>query len=134
MCFHSDDYAECYTESTVKTRKPHICEGCHKTFPAGSQMLHMTGIFDGAWFSVYACNACQMLRLSIAAEELRHDCPWHTAWCPWEELLEYLTDRFEPLPMLTGTPEEAMAEVNRLHMELLEEKRKALYGKREVML
>lgn len=73
-----------------------------------------------------------MLRLSIAAEELRRDCAWHTAWCPFEELREYVAELSDPVPMLTGTPEEALAEVNRIHTELVEARRAALWGKREV--
>lgn len=134
MCFDYDDEADIYNETHVKTRKPHRCEGCGKVFPAATQMLHGTGLFDGGWFSFYVCQPCQMLRLSIAAEEIRHGCPWHTAWCAYEDLRDYMADRSEPVEMLTGTPQEAMEYVNRLQVEIIESKRKALWGKREVML
>lgn len=134
MCFDYEDTADVYNESTVKTRKKHYCDGCHKVHPAGSQMLYVSGLFDGDWFRYYVCEPCQMLRYSIAAEEIRHGCEWHTAWCAFEDLQEYCNDRSEPVQMLTGTPEESYREVCRLHRELTEAKRKALWEtKREVV-
>lgn len=43
----------------VKTRKPHKCFGCDRTFPAGTIMELSTVADDTEFFSSYLCDTCQ---------------------------------------------------------------------------
>ncbi len=116
MCFEYDEGSQFYNTHRVrKTRKDHRCNGCHKVIPKGASCTNNTGLFERHWFSEYVCDDCQRLLLSIAAEELRDGCPWHTAWCATEELQEYSMNRHEPVPLLQGTLEECREQVNRIH-------------------
>lgn len=45
---------------TVKTRKPHRCEGCLKEFPPGTEMTVATVVpDDGGIVSEYWCSHCE---------------------------------------------------------------------------
>lgn len=43
---------------TVKTRAKHICFGCGRAFPAGTQM-ERSCVVDGTAWTCYLCPACQ---------------------------------------------------------------------------
>ncbi len=43
----------------VKTRKPHRCFGCMKTYPKGTMMVSATNVDGGDINSCYWCNVCQ---------------------------------------------------------------------------
>ena len=42
----------------VKTRKPHVCFGCGRKIPAGSQM-ERSCVADGILWTCYLCETCQ---------------------------------------------------------------------------
>jgi hypothetical protein len=44
-------------DGIVKTRKEHICHGCKKVIPKGSEVYSQTGIDDGI-YTIYMCNDC----------------------------------------------------------------------------
>ncbi len=50
--------ADFYTSRFVTTRKPHQCWGCAETFPAGTRMDYVAGVFDGDFSSTYYCETC----------------------------------------------------------------------------
>lgn len=123
MCFDYDDYAEMYNEKQVVCRKPHRCGGCGKTIEKGQAAKHCTGKFDGDFFSVYECEPCQRMLLSIAAEEIEHGCRWSEAWCALDYLSSYVAERGEPVKQLTGTIEECWKYVNELWTAKVAERR-----------
>lgn len=45
--------------SLVKTRKPHRCWECKKTFPTGTQMASDVIADEGRIDNVYTCQDCQ---------------------------------------------------------------------------
>lgn len=47
----------------VKTRKPHVCFGCGREFPAGTRMESSFVVDDKPW-SCYLCKTC----LKVEAE------------------------------------------------------------------
>jgi hypothetical protein len=100
MCFDYDETWDIYEQKTVKTRKPHKCDGCRRTIPKGAQADHCTGLCCHEWSSFYVCHDCQRMILSIVAEELREGCRWDEAWCAPQELRDYLRDRHEPVPRI----------------------------------
>jgi hypothetical protein len=52
---------EVLSEKIVKTKKPHFCFACSRSFPAGSTMKYQANIFDGDFGSLYVCETCQEL-------------------------------------------------------------------------
>ena len=42
----------------VKTRKPHRCFGCQKTYPAGTEMTHAAYADGGSVDGCYWCETC----------------------------------------------------------------------------
>lgn len=42
-----------------KTRKPHNCFGCGKTYPAGSEMVNAAYADGGSVSSDYLCHTCE---------------------------------------------------------------------------
>ncbi|MDP2692797.1 MAG: hypothetical protein Q8O88_04125 [bacterium] len=42
----------------VKTRKPHRCFACLRTFPEGTKMNYQTNVYDGDLYSLYTCETC----------------------------------------------------------------------------
>ena len=42
-----------------KTRKPHICYGCGKTYPASSKMVYSAYADGGTVQDCYWCKTCQ---------------------------------------------------------------------------
>lgn len=92
MCFLYDDSPEFAESNVVKTRKPHKCEACRKTFPAKSVMTCHSGLFDHRFYRFYACNRCQRLQYAIVVNEINEGCDWSTAWIAFDELKWYLED------------------------------------------
>ena len=45
-------------DGIVKTRKEHICHGCLKKIPKGSDVYSQTGVDDGI-YTIYMCNECR---------------------------------------------------------------------------
>lgn len=46
------------TQKLVKTRKPHTCFGCGRTFPAGASMEFSTIADGGMVNNSYLCRTC----------------------------------------------------------------------------
>lgn len=46
------------TQKLVKTRKPHICFGCGRTFPIGTRMEFSTIADSGTVDNSYLCETC----------------------------------------------------------------------------
>jgi hypothetical protein len=113
MCFYDcdDGYTEFCTEKDIKVRTEHRCEACLQAIPPGQYAHHRKGKFEGEFFSIYVCQPCRIAELSIVARELKEGCPWHTAWCPIDELVDYLNELDEPLEMLQGTPQQCYQQV-----------------------
>lgn len=44
----------------VKTRKPHVCFGCGREFPKGTEM-ERSCIVDGELWTSYLCSTCQKI-------------------------------------------------------------------------
>lgn len=126
MCFDYDDYPEIYAEKSVIVRKRHRCNGCRKTIDPGQPAKLATGKFDGAFFRSYQCEACQRMILSIAAEEIQHGCSWSEAWCAPDDLHDYFADRCEPVPLLDGTLDECLSQVNALWTAACAERRQLI--------
>lgn len=42
-----------------KTRKPHRCWGCGKTYPSGSEMIHAAYTDGGQAYGCYWCTTCE---------------------------------------------------------------------------
>ena len=42
-----------------KTRKPHQCFGCGKTYPAGIEMVNAAYADGGSVYSCYWCETCE---------------------------------------------------------------------------
>jgi len=49
----------CFQDKTVKTRKPHRCFGCAKTYPAGSFLRYSSGVGEDGIWSTYFCSVCR---------------------------------------------------------------------------
>lgn len=45
----------------VKTRKPHKCTGCGRTFPAESSMFRVATADSGTAFTDYVCTTCSIV-------------------------------------------------------------------------
>lgn len=48
----------------VKTRKPHVCFGCGREFPEGTEMERSCVVDDKLWTS-YLCTTCQKITQSM---------------------------------------------------------------------
>ncbi len=72
MCDYGD--YEQISSKTVRTRKPHECGSCTKSFPAGSVMTYLVGKSEGEIQGQYACAACLFL---VAQED---ETPLHMCW------------------------------------------------------
>jgi hypothetical protein len=117
MCFDYDGEPEFGEAKQVKCRKPHKCKGCRKTIQPGQQAERSSGLFDEHFFRYYTCEDCQRLQISIAYEEIKHGCAWHTAWCNPDDLQEYVDDRLVPVTLLSGTIAECRKQVDDLFAE-----------------
>lgn len=126
MCFEYDGVWEFYESKRVKCRKPHRCGGCRKTIAAKEYATRHSGKFEGDLICEYECDDCKRLTLSIAAEEMRHGCHWSESWCALSDLREYIAERGEPVPLLNGTIDECIAQVNAVWDEQKEQRRKLL--------
>jgi hypothetical protein len=49
----------CFTGKLVKTRKPHRCFGCAKTYPAASLLHYSSGVNEDGMWSTYFCQVCK---------------------------------------------------------------------------
>lgn len=45
----------------VKTRKPHECFACNRTFKKGSEMERQVNVDGGEIYQLYSCKTCQIL-------------------------------------------------------------------------
>ena len=43
----------------VKTRKDHVCQGCGKTMPKGSECYSTSIAGDGTAYTLYECEECR---------------------------------------------------------------------------
>jgi hypothetical protein len=80
------DYDYSYTEISardVKTKKPHECDSCQKTFPAGTKMHYAVGLSEGDFCATYCCPACDFARQQKDHTEL-HLC-WGWNWYSADE-------------------------------------------------
>lgn len=50
------------SEKVVKTRKEHRCFTCLDKIPKNSDMLFISGKFDGQMYSMYLCECCTKFR------------------------------------------------------------------------
>src|SRR6185312_1320887 len=90
MCFDHDGYADAYTDTVRKARKPHACDECYeKSIAAGQLYFATSGIFEGQPFNGHYCGACELTRFRIWLHELGEGCFGNDAWCPLGELHEY---------------------------------------------
>lgn len=122
MCFYYDDSPSISEHKTVKTRKPHKCEGCRRMIQKGQIVDVCSGLFDDAWFRYYVCENCQRTIYSLAAEEILAGCAWHEAWCSPSDLKEHLEERFEPVNLIEGSLVYCSQYVNQLHEERIRSK------------
>lgn len=49
---------EFYEAKTVKTRKSHRCDYCHRDFPPGTTMEYESGLDESGFFVGYTCPDC----------------------------------------------------------------------------
>lgn len=49
----------------VKTRKPHVCFGCGREFPKGTEMEKSCIVDDKLW-TCYLCTTCQEITQSMS--------------------------------------------------------------------
>lgn len=124
MCFDFDYVPEFHNSRIVKTRKEHQCDCCFKRIPVGIKVEYNAGKMEGDFYSYYVCDECKRKQLSIAAEEIRHGCSWNEAWCPLEEIHDYLCNA--EVPMMEGTLDECLQQLNALWKETIEARRSAL--------
>jgi hypothetical protein len=78
------------SERIIKsTRKPHLCEGCGQTIPAGSTAQNWTGLTDGDFASVYyhpECREAEIMLNELAGTwagewiSLQDRDPYYDAW------------------------------------------------------
>ncbi len=92
MCFVYDDHVDVYREEIRKARKQHTCEGCGKAIPAETLYVYGSGVFDKRGFSSKICGVCRVHQKRIEAIENDHGCYRNSAWCPLEELGQWLYD------------------------------------------
>jgi hypothetical protein len=59
---------EALTQKLVKTRKPHTCFGCGRTFPAGTSMEFSTVADGGTVNNSYLCETCVDVVDQISSE------------------------------------------------------------------
>ena len=52
--------SEVISTKVVKTRKPHVCFGCGREFPAGTEM-RKDFVVDVKAFSCYLCETCEKI-------------------------------------------------------------------------
>lgn len=64
--------SELIREKLVKTRKDHICFGCGRLFPAGTNMSFNVTAEDGVANNFYLCDTCQDVVADWAREEGGH--------------------------------------------------------------
>lgn len=122
MCFEYDGYPDIHEEKRVKTRKPHRCEGCHRSIKIGSFARFCSGLFDHEWYNYYVCEICDRYILAIVAKELKAGCRWHEAWISPSDLSDYIgqwqywenADIVRPLGL--RTLEDCYRYINCLHM------------------
>ena len=89
----------------VKTRKPHVCEGCHRCWPKGVRMRVTVGVWSGSGeppLRAYYCSICDefmttdtFLRDATVEEEL----PFEPFWDVWPEA--YMEVEAKALAILT---------------------------------
>ena len=60
------------SEKIVKTRKPHFCFACLRSFSVGTEMHYQANIFDGDFGSIYICETCHKL-IDKAHDDLYDD-------------------------------------------------------------
>ncbi len=53
----------------VKTRKPRMCHGCRRKFPAGAILKCISYADGGSAFSVYSCNVCEEVIATMDPED-----------------------------------------------------------------
>ncbi len=92
MCFDYDEYAEVYCEEVRKARKAHRCRGCGKIIEQGTLYIYGSGVCDGSGFSEKSCGVCRVHQKRIEAIENDHGCRGDSAWCPLDDLGQWLYD------------------------------------------
>lgn len=118
MCFYYDDgYAEFHNAKFVKTRKVHKCHCCAKSIEVGATCEYTVGKFDGEFYAFYVCEGCKRRQISIVAYEIREGCDWNESWPAYEDVYPYLAEH--DVPMLDGTIDECMKQVNAIWMKEL---------------
>lgn len=60
--------ADLLEQKTVKTRKTHICWGCGRSFPKGTELEYCKCVDSGSFSTAYWCKTC--LELWKYADEL----------------------------------------------------------------
>lgn len=116
MCFYYDS-PDIHEEKRVKTRKPHKCEGCHRSIKVGTYARFCSGLFDHEWYNYYVCEICDRYILAIVARELNEGCRWHEAWISPSDLSEYRSEvRDEIRPLGLRSLEDCHRYINCLHM------------------
>lgn len=91
MCFETES-PELASSTVVKCRKPHKCEECRETIPAGDFADYQTGRFDGEWYRFHLCGACELTRQKLSDHERAEGCHWSESWCPIGDLSSYCLD------------------------------------------
>lgn len=96
MCFHHDEYADCWSSKIRKARTDHSCESCYRKIQPGELCYFGSGIFDGNPFSLYVCGECMATRYRIHLHELERGCREYESWAKFDEIIEYCDERNFP--------------------------------------
>lgn len=92
MCFYQDESPEFYSESIVRSRKPHRCGGCGRTIEARELCVSGSGKIEGHFYTFRTCGACDLDCYRIHIAELAEGCRDYESWCPPDELSEHLPE------------------------------------------
>lgn len=70
------DSPSCWTSTTPKARKEHVCCECNELIHPGDRYQHVTGIWDGAPSRYKTCLSCAEIRDHFACDGFLYERLW----------------------------------------------------------
>jgi hypothetical protein len=76
MCYDSDDGASVWKERTIRARRHHRCNDCHREIPVGRHHVRILSLYDGHWETMRVHSECaalsEFVRTKICEAEGEH--------------------------------------------------------------
>lgn len=92
MCFYYDETPEFYSDKICKAKRDHACDGCRNGIVKGEFYYRASGKYDGSFYTLHVCGACELDRHRIHIIELADGCDADDSWCPPDQLGETLPE------------------------------------------